>query len=168
MVTTKKVSLLSTSLAALFCLSTPAFAQSFGDAYSSQVNSVLTSAGHQTMNYLYKMSISRTIEPQGPDAVVIPSAGRNSIGMGVNTAGTVRVNNLVNLEALLNIIASGMEIIGIAWGGPTMIMGLLHMAAESKYAMIRVLMGCAGVTGGLAGPGVINWLVASARDANLV
>lgn len=99
-----------------------------------------------------------TIGPQGSDATVIG---------GVNTAGTVRVNNLANLEALLNIIANGMEILGIAWGGPTMMLGFMHLAAGSKDAMRRVLFGGAGVTGGLAVPGVINWLVASARDANL-
>jgi len=99
-----------------------------------------------------------TIGPQGVDATSI---------IGVNTAGTVRVNNLANLEALLNIIANGMEILGIAWGGPTIIMGFMHMAAGTQDAMKRVLFGCAGVTGGLATPGTINWLVASARDANL-
>ena len=99
-----------------------------------------------------------TVGPQGADATVIS---------GVNTAGTVRVNNLANLEALLNIIANGMEILGIAWGGPTMIMGFMHMAAGTQDAMKRVLWGGAGVTGGLATPGCINWLVASARDANL-
>jgi len=99
-----------------------------------------------------------TVGPQGADATVIA---------GVNTAGTVRVNNLANLEALLNIIANGMEILGIAWGGPTMIMGFMHMAAGTQDAMKRVLWGAAGVTGGLATPGCINWLVASARDANL-
>ncbi len=99
-----------------------------------------------------------TIGPQGSDATFVT---------GVNTAGTVRVNNLANLEALLNIIANGMEILGIAWGGPTMIMGFMHMAAGTQDAMKRVLFGAAGVTGGLATPGCINWLVASARDANL-
>ncbi|HEY9772906.1 MAG TPA: hypothetical protein V6C81_03750 [Planktothrix sp.] len=99
-----------------------------------------------------------TIGPQGADATYVT---------GLNTAGTVRVNNLANLEALLNIIANGMEILGIAWGGPTMIMGFMHMAAGTQQAMKKVLMGAAGVTGGLATPGCINWLVASARDANL-
>jgi len=96
-----------------------------------------------------------------------PQANEATIVQGINTAGTVRVNNLANLEALLNIIANGMEILGIAWGGPTMIMGFMHMAAGSHDAMKRVLFGVAGVTGGLATPGVINWLVASCRDANL-
>ena len=98
------------------------------------------------------------IGPQGTDATVIT---------GINTAGTVRVNNLSNLEALLNIIANGMEILGIAWGGPTIIMGFMHMAAGTQDAMKRVLWGVAGTTGGLATPACINWLVASARDANM-
>jgi hypothetical protein len=38
---------------------------------------------------------------------------------------------------------------------------------ETQDAMKRVLFGAAGVTGGLATPSVINWLVGSARDANL-
>lgn len=99
-----------------------------------------------------------TVGPRGDDATII---------MGVNTAGTVRVNNLANLEALLNIIANGMEILAIAWGGPTLIMGFMCMAAGEQNAMKRVIFGASGVVGGLATPGVINWLVASARDANL-
>jgi hypothetical protein len=120
--------------------------------------------GTQTKQYsggaapMLQGATNGTIGPQGQDATVIS---------GVNTAGTVRVNNLANLEALLNIIANGMEILGIAWGGPTMIMGFMHMAAGTQDAMKRVLWGAAGVTGGLATPGCINWLVASARDANL-
>lgn len=39
--------------------------------------------------------------------------------------------------------------------------------AGTQDAMKRVLFGAAGVTGGFATPGCINWLVASARDANL-
>lgn len=101
------------------------------------------------------------------NATIAPQGGQATYVTGVNTAGTVRVNNLANLEALLNIIANGMEILGIAWGGPTMIMGFMHMAAGTQDAMKRVLFGAAGVTGGLATPGCINWLVASARDANL-
>lgn len=99
-----------------------------------------------------------TIAPQGVEATVV---------QGVNTAGTVRVNNLANLEALLNIIANGMEILGIAWGGPTMIWGFMHLAAGTNDAKKKVLYGACGVTGGLATPGMINWLVASARDAAL-
>ncbi len=165
-------SLTKLSLAtAIVCgLSTPAFAQSFGDAYTSQGDTGIQeqtsfkNTGSQTQQYnagqspMLQGATNGTVGPQGADATVV---------MGVNTAGTVRVNNLANLEALLNIIANGMEILGIAWGGPTMIMGFMHMAAGTHDAMKRVMMGCCGVTGGLATPGMINWLVASARDANL-
>jgi hypothetical protein len=150
----------------------PANAQSYGDAFSSQATMGEIGGGNNTFNNtgaqseqinngtapILQGATNGTIGPQGGDATSI---------MGVNTAGTVRVNNLANLEALLNIIANGMEILGIAWGGPTMIMGFMHMAAGSHDAMKKVLFGAAGVTGGLATPGCINWLVASARDANL-
>ncbi len=60
-----------------------------------------------------------------------------------------------------------MEILGIAWGGPTMIWGFMNMAAGTQDALKRIIWGAAGVTGGLATPGCINWLVASCRNANL-
>ena len=150
----------------------PAFAQSYGDAFSSQGSM----GNFQGDNNTYYNTGTGTEQLQGGAAPVLQGATNGTIGpqgqdatsiMGVNTAGTVRVNNLANLEALLNIIANGMEILGIAWGGPTMIMGFMHMAAGSHDAMKKVLFGAAGVTGGLATPGCINWLVASARDANL-
>ncbi len=99
-----------------------------------------------------------SIGPQGSDATVIT---------GVNTAGTVRVNNLANLEALLNIIANGMEILGVVWGGATMIMGFMRLGSGADGAMTRIMLGAIGVAGGMCTPGIINWLVASARDANL-
>jgi len=99
-----------------------------------------------------------TIAPQGSDATYVT---------GLNTAGTVRVNNLANMEALMNIMSNGMEVIGIAWGGPTMIMAFMHLAAGSQDATKRILNGGCGVLGGLASPAVNNWLVACARDANL-
>ena len=149
---------------------TPALAQdAFGSGTSlgdtgAQINSSGNITGSQTRQVdqgsspTLQGATNGTISPQGAEATVV---------QGVNTAGTVRVNNLANLEALLNIIANGMEILGIAWGGPTMIMGFMHMAAGSHDAMKKVLFGAAGVTGGLATPGCINWLVASARDAAL-
>jgi hypothetical protein len=124
--------------------------------------------GSQTMNQsgpggnapTLQAATNGTVGPQGSDATYVT---------GVNTAGTVRVNNLANLEALLNIIANGMEILGIAWGGPCMITGFMHMAVSpnEQGSLHSVLFGAAGVVGGLATPGCVNWLVASARDANL-
>jgi hypothetical protein len=85
----------------------------------------------------------------------------------LNTAGTVRVNNLANLEALLNIMSNGFEVLGIAWGGPTIILGFMSLGCGAQDGPKRVMGGISGVVGGLATPGVINWLVACGRDANL-
>ncbi len=163
---------LITTFAAFSCA--PAVAQdAFGSGAQGAYNSLGASGTQSRLNYttgsqsqhlalgsspLLQGATNGTIAAQGIEATVV---------QGVNTAGTVRVNNLANMEALLNIIANGMEILGIAWGGPTMIWGFMHMAAGSHQAMKKVLFGAAGVTGGLATPGCINWLVASARDAAL-
>jgi hypothetical protein len=165
------------ALGAVLIISTPAFAQGFpiaglfgGDDFAAQGD-----PGQQDYQDNKKTG-AQTYQRTGGSAPTLQGATNGTIGpqdgdataiTGINTAGTVRVNNLANLEALLNIIANGMEILGIAWGGPTMIMGFMHMAAGTQDAMKRVLWGAAGVTGGLATPGCINWLVASARDANL-
>jgi hypothetical protein len=102
----------------------------------------------------------------GPNGTVIA---------GVNTAGTVRVNNLANLEALMNIIANLCEI-GFALGGALLI---LHGIArgEAVYEIMgqefefgpgkRIMLGIALILTGICVPGLINFFIASARDANL-
>ncbi len=102
-----------------------------------------------------------TIGPQGADATVI---------QGVNTAGTVRVNNLANLEALLNIISNLLESVGImlavfllsesvfnkGLGGPIRL-------SPQKTCLLALIIGLAG----LYTPNAINAAVAWMRDLNL-
>jgi hypothetical protein len=172
-----KITMAFASLAVVagLAVASPAMAQ--GDAFGAGAQTAqdsLGATGKQTNNnYLTGTQTQQVQNGASPilqgatNGTIAPQGGDATVVQGVNTAGTVRVNNLANLEALLNIIANGMEILGIAWGGPTMIMGFMHMAAGSHDAMKKVLFGAAGVTGGLATPGCINWLVASARDAAL-
>lgn len=104
-----------------------------------------------------------TIGPQGADATAI---------MGVNTAGTVRVNNLANLEALLNIFANCVELLGLIYGGAALI-SLLGNSQEGASFFFgtkpaaRLSLAIVCITTGLGTPGTINWFVASARDSNL-
>jgi len=107
-----------------------------------------------------------SIGPQGSDATYVT---------GVNTAGTVRVNNLANLEALLNILANlceaGFGLIGVvvllnSLVSKTMVLEMFGQELEISRAA-RVAAGIGLIIMGLAFPGVINWFVASARDANL-
>jgi hypothetical protein len=93
---------------------------------------------------------------------------------GVNTAGTVRVNNLANLEALLNIVANGSELLGLLGGLALAGVASVNVPLAQKLVGTKMLgkksiiaIGVAMIVGGLCIPGSINWLVASARDANL-
>jgi hypothetical protein len=95
------------------------------------------------------------------------ATGDATVIQGVNTTGTVRVNNLASLEALLNILANGMEIFGLAWGLPMIIIGIMRNANGCPDGMVRLILGFFSVTFGLATPGVINWLVSSSRDVNV-
>lgn len=104
-----------------------------------------------------------TIGAQGGDATVI---------MGVNTAGTVRVNNLANLEALLNIIANLTQLGGMFLGGMLFLHGVflrgrVAIMGVEVSPFVRISIGLAICALGFCTPGLINWFVASARDANL-
>src|SRR5579885_1239178 len=101
--------LLLSTFILLLILALPSAAQSYGDAYTSQadtgaLNTTLYNTGSEAQQYsngnapVLQGATYGTIGPQGEDATAV---------MGVNTAGTVRANNLANEEALLNIIANG-------------------------------------------------------------
>ncbi|MBS1997870.1 MAG: hypothetical protein JSS86_16215 [Cyanobacteria bacterium SZAS LIN-2] len=94
---------------------------------------------------------------------------------GAQTAGTVRVNMLANLEALLNIGASSVEVIAIVVGVILFVVGL-RTADSASFATSDELMrrarfkrqfGFFLVKFGLFFPFGVNWLVAWARDAGL-
>lgn len=83
-----------------------------------------------------------------------------------------KVNNLANLEALLNIIANGLEILGIVFGAPTCLLVpvglvLVWMNGKRLIGAAMIIVGPTIVILGVATPGIINWLVASARDAGM-
>lgn len=138
---------------------------------SEGVDTFQTNAGSQTLQYtggaapVLQGATNGTIGPQ-EDAVVVK---------GVNTAGTVRVNNLANLEALLNIIANLGEVVLGLGGAMFIICGLIEgsttvelMGQEIEVTRTqRILAGATMIVFGLFTPAVINFFVASARDANL-
>lgn len=139
-------------------------ADSFGDARQPQLS---TAAKACESGSTLQGATNGTISPQGADGSVV---------MGVNTAGTVRVNNLANLEAFLNIIANLAEIGCAIAGFVITVHGFARrepwvtevMGTEVEIsAGQRIVFGVCLVMLGLAVPGVINWFVASARDAAL-
>ena len=108
------------------------------------------------------------------NGIITPQDMEGTVVYGVNTAGTVRVNNLANLEALLNFIANSTEAIMLIGGIVSIIRGIMLKGSSVKlFQNIRVspsnliLGGALCIMLGLAFPGMINFLVASARDAAL-
>lgn len=115
------------------------------------------------------------------EAPILQGANNGTIGpqgvsvMGVNTAGTVRVNNLANLEALLNIFANFLQIGGIAIGGSFVVSSAFAPIKEGQSLLLwgrlsqpaRFAIGALILGGGLLAPGFVNYMVASARDANV-
>lgn len=87
--------------------------------------------------------------------------------MGGDSAGTVRLNSLDSPEAQLNIIANLMEIWGISYSASSFI-GAIVSFIKRHYIIGGLLLFLTPVsfTIGLAAPGLINWIVASAGAAN--
>jgi len=85
---------------------------------------------------------------------------------GVNTAGTVRVNCLASLDALINICANGVEIAGIAIGCAMLFrtFRVMTLSERRRETVLAILI----MAGGLAIPSAVNWAVAAARNANLL
>jgi hypothetical protein len=114
-------------------------------------------------------------ELQGSTNATIGQYGSATCVSGINTAGTVRVNNLANLEALLNIIANlsemGCGLVGVILivnGFVSKLVAIDFMGHTIELSgKERIGIGIALIVIGLAVPGTINWFVASARDANL-
>lgn len=96
-----------------------------------------------------------TIGPQG-DATVIVN--------GVNTAGTVKVNNLADLEWLTNLVVNAIEILGVGWGSVTLVSSFMLGRSAFDERRGKVIAAVVAIVLGLAIPGWVNWLFAVLRD----
>ncbi|MBX9666803.1 MAG: hypothetical protein K2X93_04255 [Candidatus Obscuribacterales bacterium] len=144
-----------------------------------QSNSDTTTEYTELTNYNQVAQAEASIT-QGA-APVLQGAVNGTIGpqsvstMGVNTAGTVRVNNLASLEATLNMFANACEIGGLALGVAFLLSApfepvlngssLLAWGRMGKVA--RIASGLLLLTLGLMTPHMVNYMLASARDANV-
>lgn len=83
---------------------------------------------------------------------------------------TLAQGQLKNLDKALEFIgftSNAVGILGIAWGGPTMLMGLKNIAAGRPGAMKKVILGAAGLAGGLAIIAYTSCIVNSGVTADL-
>ena len=100
--------------------------------------------------------------------MAMPDTGAGpTVIQGVHSAGTVRVNNLANLEAVLNIAANLAEIFLPGLGLYLIVKTFKHQPKPSGKVVAGLARGLALIAAGLMTPGIINWLIASSRDAPL-
>ncbi|MBI5173910.1 MAG: hypothetical protein HY986_13565 [Candidatus Melainabacteria bacterium] len=127
----------------------------FGTAEQTATGAIAIASSGDTFSFapVLQGATSGTISPQGVESTVV---------QGVNTAGTVRVNNLADIEALLNVLANGIAMIGSILGLTTIVKACLRGFQPKSF-----VIGLSMIVFGLATPGVINWLVATARDSAL-
>ena len=100
-------------------------------------------------------------------AILNPSPADATLVTGVNTVGTVRVNCLAQLEALLNICANGAEILAILIGSFLLLKALTRTGDCSRKRASYAIAGVAIATLSFFVPYAMNWCVVAARDANL-
>lgn len=97
----------------------------------------------------------------------------NTIVQGVNTAGTIRVNNLASLEAICQLVANLLEVILLTSGVFAIIRGVFLKNASIKLGGVElnsvslICLGLVAILVGLMVPGAISFIIASARDAAL-
>ncbi len=96
-----------------------------------------------------------TIGPQGTDATMVE---------GIMTAGTVRVNNLANLEAALNILAMFALFMGHVIGIWYLVRTIRLTVKTPGSVLGGVAKGLTFISVGLLSPSFVNWAVAMARD----
>lgn len=87
------------------------------------------------------------------------------ISGAANMTGTVRVNNLAMLEAVINIGANGAEIVCFLWGAGLLVACFRNMKKPGlgrsiAFAMIPIILG-------LCTPASINWAMNQVRDVDL-
>jgi hypothetical protein len=81
-------------------------------------------------------------------------------------SGTVRSMVLSPIETAVNIGCNAGEIISIIWGSTLLFSGFRRFGKKGSEQTL--LLGALAIVLGICTPGCINWLVASARDMNLL
>lgn len=88
---------------------------------------------------------------------------------GVNTAASVRVDNLSSLEATVELFGKAGAVLGWVWGTVLLFVALRRkgQATSGKIDRKRLIMGITLIIMGTIVPSVLSALCSAARDANL-
>lgn len=104
---------------------------------------------------------------QGATLGTISPQAEYTTVQGVNTAGTVRVNNLAQVETFMGISAIMLQILSILFGAFKILKGAQSGMTPNGLLRGRTAVGIAFIVFGLSLPGIVNWFLATARDSAL-
>ena len=123
---------------------------------------MLQSATNGTIGPTLQGATNGTIGPQAGDATVIT---------GVNTAGTIRVNNLAALEDAANGFVFGGKILGLLMAVGLACAAIFANGFKFEFRLSRTKsLALAAILALIAAnlPAAVGWMVATAREANLL
>lgn len=73
-----------------------------------------------------------------------------AIAINLPTLAYGQAKNIAAMLEVMSFTGNALGVLGIAWGGPTMLMGLKNIASGTPGAMKKVIVGAASLVGGLA------------------
>lgn len=150
---------------AMVTISIPANAQYMGSDGREVKTSESASKSASVPTHQLSRESQSFANPQLQETSKISQPSDPAVIDGINTAGTVRVNMLSNLEALLSICGNGAQLTGIIWGACLLWACLRRLRKPGigrafAFAMLPIILG-------VCTPASIDWVIASARDVNL-
>lgn len=150
---------------AIVTISIPANAQYVGSDSREVKTTESASKSVSVPTHQLSSEIQTFANPQLQGVGEISQPSNSAAIDGINTAGTVRVNMLSNLEALLSICGNGAQLTGIVWGACLLWACLRSLRKPGigrafAFAMLPIILG-------VCTPASINWVIAAARDVNL-
>ncbi|MFA6209209.1 MAG: hypothetical protein WCT03_08990 [Candidatus Obscuribacterales bacterium] len=105
-----------------------------------------------------------TVSAQASPRVDVECEKRECVVVDMCGSGNVRINKLAGLESLANILANGLEILGIGGGIAVILSCLIRGTAFKFEGRTRITFAVIAIIYGLATPGCINWIFSSLLD----
>lgn len=91
-----------------------------------------------------------------------------SLAQGVNTAGTVRVNNFMWIEPVVNFLFNTGEVCGLLFGAYLIFTAFANNLPTKSKKVRRAILGISLMLLGVALPGTANWIFAGGRCGDVV
>lgn len=122
----------------------------------------LTSPAAAPANLVGSQHINPTVNAQNrmPTETTSAPTAQPATVQGINTAGTVRVNNFTWVEPTVNFTATTGEVCGLLFGAYLIFTAFANNLPTKSKRVRRALLGISIMLLGVVLPGTANWFVA--------